>query len=109
MGTIVEVDVPRSVIDSVVKTDAQARQALDALDIDSEDQKKLSRILDMDQSDAINMLTIMNGLQRLRGIPRRSDTISVEFVAQSIQQKVEEMHVWLTAAMTASDANGMGC
>merc|ERR1712183_1047348 len=73
---LMELEVPRVIIDDTVENNLQARHALDALDIDPDDQKKLSKIADSDYSGTITMLELVTALQRLRGTPRRSDTIS---------------------------------
>merc|ERR1712110_1142275 len=86
-------------------------RALQALDIDPNDHKKLSDILDPDHSGTISIHELVNGLQRLRGQPRRSDTVMVDLMVRALQKMTEdigkEVHhiaVSLTAQRTATTA-----
>jgi len=82
--------VDRKVLDKVVLEPA-AVDALNALDIDPHDHDKLSDILDPDHGGTIGVLDLVNGLQRLRGDPRRSDIISVNLMIRSMQDKIEDI------------------
>jgi len=86
-----EVRIPRSIIDEVVKNDGEAKDALNALDIDPVDQRKLSKILDSSHSGSVGVIELMNGLVRLRGMPRRSDTVSAELVATVSLEKLDDI------------------
>merc|ERR1712129_202871 len=87
----------RDQFNTVVTQNEQARHALIELDIDPEDHKYLSDILDPDNSGTIGVLELVDGLQRLRGEPRRSDTIAIDLMVRSLQEKVDD--IW----------RGMGC
>eukprot|EP00930_Biecheleria_cincta_P068585 TRINITY_DN5614_c0_g1_i2.p1 TRINITY_DN5614_c0_g1~~TRINITY_DN5614_c0_g1_i2.p1 ORF type:complete len:583 (+),score=82.26 TRINITY_DN5614_c0_g1_i2:61-1749(+) len=100
---IADLDVPRRVIEEVIQTDPLARQALDELDIDRDDQRKLAKILDAGHSGRITMMWLVNGLSRLRGLPARSDTISVEFCVQAMQTQIHEIREFLAKRMGAKD------
>eukprot|EP00930_Biecheleria_cincta_P068586 TRINITY_DN5614_c0_g1_i4.p1 TRINITY_DN5614_c0_g1~~TRINITY_DN5614_c0_g1_i4.p1 ORF type:complete len:577 (+),score=78.63 TRINITY_DN5614_c0_g1_i4:61-1731(+) len=99
---IADLDMPRSVIQEVIEDDPLARHALDELDIGREDQRKLAKILDAGHSGSINLLSLVNGLSRLRGLPARSDTISVELCVQAIQTQIHEIHEVLAETMGAN-------
>merc|ERR1711862_614462 len=68
-----------------------AQRALSNLDIDPHDYSKLAQILDHEHRGAVDALDILNGLQRLRGITRRSDTISLALVVDGMQEKIEHI------------------
>mmetsp|Transcript_86841 Transcript_86841/g.202123 ORF Transcript_86841/g.202123 Transcript_86841/m.202123 type:complete len:619 (-) Transcript_86841:381-2237(-) len=90
MSELFNIGIHTSVMDSVV-LDKEVVEALQALDIDASDHKKLSDILDPDHSGRITILELVEGLQRLRGQPRRSDTVMVDLMIRSLQRMVEEM------------------
>ena len=77
------------------------------MDIDPADQFKLANILDAEHKGKIDVNSILSGLQRLKGTQRRSDVISVEFVAIAIQNKLskihDELHLMLTSRMENDD------
>jgi hypothetical protein len=87
---LMALEVDRSVLDAVVK-EPEAVRALNSLDIDPDDHNKLSDILDPDHGGTVSVIDLVNGLQRLRGEPRRSDIISVNLMIRSLQDKVEEI------------------
>merc|ERR1712048_385656 len=95
----------RSIVEEVVQHNALAGAALHALDIRPEDQDKLANFLDPDHSGTIDVLACVNGLRRLRGTPLRSDTISVELVAQATQEKVEEILSWVRENAAAAEVD----
>merc|ERR1712113_14281 len=68
-----------------------AIQALNALDIEAGDHPKLANILDYRHAGAINVVDLVNGLQRLRGTPRRSDSISIELVLEGMQEEINKI------------------
>merc|ERR1712232_1190652 len=70
-------------------TDHVAVQALNALDIDAQDHKYLSDILDPDKSGSITVLEFVRGLKRLRGEPRRSDIVTVDLMMRSLHEKID--------------------
>jgi len=85
------VDVSRSVLDHIIFHDKTVMQALLNLDIDQQDHKHLSDILDPDNSGSISMVEFIDGLKRLRGDARRSDIITVDLMIRSLQERIEEM------------------
>lgn len=87
---LMHVKITRAIIDEAI-LDPVAISALNDLDIDPHDHDKLSDILDPDHTGLISVLDLVNGLQRLRGQPRRSDIISVVLMLRSLQDNVEEM------------------
>lgn len=80
-----EIDLPGSIISEFVK-DPQAISALDDLEIDPEDHEFLSDILDPDNSGSVGLFEFVDGLRRLRGVPRRSDIVAVDLMVRSIQK-----------------------
>jgi len=95
---IVDWPLERSLIQKIANDDEVASAALDALDIDPEDQKHISQIADYNQAGSVSVVQLLNVLQRLRGIPRRSDIISVELVCQGILSYVLEIHSCIFAS-----------
>lgn len=79
------------ILDGIVRYNDEVKQALNALDIEQSDHKRLSDILDPDHSGTIGVLELTSGLQRLRGGPRRSDVITVDLMVRSLQEKVDEV------------------
>eukprot|EP00928_Gymnodinium_smaydae_P074570 TRINITY_DN57600_c0_g1_i1.p1 TRINITY_DN57600_c0_g1~~TRINITY_DN57600_c0_g1_i1.p1 ORF type:complete len:589 (+),score=84.37 TRINITY_DN57600_c0_g1_i1:51-1817(+) len=80
----------REDVDRMIKDDV-AIAALDALDIDSDDHKHLSDILDPDNGGTIDVLEMVDGLDRLRGQPRRSDIVQIDMMVRALQSKTEEI------------------
>jgi len=95
---IFSVDVPGKVIDLVVK-DPVAIQALNDLDIDPEDHKYLSDILDPDNGGSVAISEFVDGLRRLRGDPRRSDIVTVDLMIRSMQQQIGDIQRKVTALL----------
>jgi len=87
---VIKVSFDRATIELVVQSD-NVINALDALDIDINDHKRLSDILDPDHSGDISVLELVEGLRRLRGTPRRSDVVTVDLMVRSMQVRVEEI------------------
>merc|ERR1712232_830487 len=90
ISSVVATSIPAKSMDDVVKN-PEAIDALNALDIDPEDHKILSDILDPDQSGEITVAELVQGLKRLRGEPRRSDIITVDLMVRSLQRKMDEL------------------
>merc|ERR1711920_766142 len=95
-------EVNRSVLEEVAQ-DKEIGKLLDALDIDPQDQKKLGHIADSGHRGCVSISDLVNGLQRLRGIQRRSDTISVELEVQKVHAKIEEIHRLFLGSSKAAD------
>mmetsp|Transcript_53022 Transcript_53022/g.87899 ORF Transcript_53022/g.87899 Transcript_53022/m.87899 type:complete len:153 (+) Transcript_53022:66-524(+) len=97
---LVDEDLPREVVDDVCKHDEETKEALNKLYIDPGDREKLADILDPDHSGSIGFLELVNGLQRLRGLPRRSDIVTIDLMLRSVQEKMDEIE---TAIMKNSE------
>merc|ERR1712070_1110434 len=79
-------------VQRVVNESKALRDALGNLDIDVNDHTRLGDILDPDRSGTITSLELINGLLRLRGHTRRSDTITVDLMVRSLQERVDEIY-----------------
>lgn len=88
---IVKVEFDRHIMENLVRCDA-VKLSLNELDIDSADHNILWDILDPDHSGLISVLELVDGLQRLRGVPRRSDTVTVQLMMRALQEQVDEIH-----------------
>lgn len=95
IDAILATEIPREVIDGVVREDKEVRKALNNLDIEQCDHRYLSDILDPDNGGTVNTRELVDGLKRLRGDPRRSDIITVDLMIRSMQEKVDEMWGWM--------------
>lgn len=93
--------VNRQTIDEVVK-DSDAINALNNLDINPEDHKYLSDILDPDNTGQIPIPDFVDGIRRLRGEPRRSDIVSVDLMIRSIQTSLDVMGQKISAVYELS-------
>merc|ERR1712061_183238 len=89
-------DLDTQVIDQII-TEKEVIEALNALDIDPDDHKYLSDILDPDNSGSIGIVEFYDGLKRLRGGPRRSDIVSVDLMIRSLQNTVQDISTRITA------------
>jgi hypothetical protein len=67
--------------------DAAVTGALDTLEIDAADHMYLFDILDNDNTGSIYVSQLVDGLQRLRGDPRRSDIITIDLMVRAIQEQ----------------------
>eukprot|EP00929_Paragymnodinium_shiwhaense_P116946 TRINITY_DN8701_c0_g1_i1.p1 TRINITY_DN8701_c0_g1~~TRINITY_DN8701_c0_g1_i1.p1 ORF type:complete len:665 (-),score=183.51 TRINITY_DN8701_c0_g1_i1:329-2323(-) len=108
---IFKLDIPCSVIEHLVRVDKHGRpnnpemiKALEALDIDPEDNPLLSDIFDPDNGGYVTVADLVDGLRKLRGDPRRSDIVTVDLMIRSMQ---EEIHEILQRAR-AADGDGDG-
>lgn len=91
LDKIVHVEFTREELDEMVQDDKKVAAALHDLDIDSNDYRRLSDILDPDHSGTVGVLELVEGLRRLRGAPRRSDVVSIDLMIRSLQERVEEV------------------
>lgn len=82
---LVDLEVPREVIDEIVQL-PHVKDALSDLDINPEDHGHLSDLLDPDNGGTIGIIDFIDGIGRLRGDPRRSDIVSVDLMIRSVQQ-----------------------
>merc|ERR1712061_661891 len=96
ISEIMNLDFERSIMDEVVM-EPDMIEALNALDIDPDDHKYLSDILDPDNSGSIGIVEFYDGLKRLRGGPRRSDIVSVDLMIRSLQNTVQDISTRITA------------
>merc|ERR1712187_472630 len=87
---IINLEVPRSVIEQLAQ-DPAAQKSLIDLDIDPEDNEHLVDIFDPDNGGTITVTDFIEGLRRLRGDPRRSDIISIDLMLRSVQTSVNEI------------------
>lgn len=87
---VAELEIPRACFKDCMEV-PDAREALLNLDIGEEDHAHLDDILDPDQSGSISILEFMDGVARLRGLPRRSDVITVELILRSVQQSLKDL------------------
>lgn len=85
-------EIPREVVDDLCQNDAETIAALNDLDIDPADHGTLGDTLDPDHSGTINFTELLTGLQRMRGLPRRSDIVSVDLMLRATQDKLELIH-----------------
>merc|ERR1719362_2342472 len=88
---ILQAEFHRDEFDRVVHEDQSAKKALIELDIEPQDHKYLSDILDPDNGGTIGVLELVDGLKRLRGEPRRSDTIAIDLMVRSLQPKIDDI------------------
>jgi len=102
----------RKLFDEVLETDGKAQEALQELDIQKADHRYLSDILDPDNSGTIGVFELIDGLQRLRGDPRRSDIIAVDLMVRAIQMKIDDLWRWkaeeLGLVAPKGSADGIG-
>merc|ERR1712187_290106 len=90
IGDIINVEMNRSVVDELVKI-PECKKALDDLDIEHQDHRRLAEILDYDHSGTIDVFEFVNGLLRLRGQPRRSDIVSIDLMVRSLQTLAQQI------------------
>merc|ERR1719326_1255304 len=69
--------------------DDRVKRALDELDINPDDHEKLFDILDSDNTGAMFVNEVLDGIARLRGEPRRSDIVCVDLMVRSIQKQCQ--------------------
>lgn len=91
LDRILGLEYERDQFQELVEGSVAAQKALDELDIGKQDWRHLSDILDPDNSGTIAIFELLDGLQRLRGSPRRSDIIAVDLMLRSVQQKIDIM------------------
>lgn len=94
LSEMIQMTFPRQVIDEVVHKNERALHALTRLDIDPSDHKYLSDILDPANTGSVSVPTLVDGLKRLRGEPRRSDIITVDLMIRSSQKKIDDIWRW---------------
>jgi len=92
-------EISRELFDFVIQTDGNAQRALQELDIPKADHRFLSDILDPDNSSTIGIFELIDGLQRLRGDPRRSDIIAVDLMIRATQLKIDDLWQWTHDAL----------
>lgn len=109
IDSILEVEFSRSTIDKVIRGDDdrghRVRAYLNSLDIDAHDHKRLPDILDPDHSGTIGVMELVEGLQRLRGDPRRSDVVTVDLMVRSLQEKVDLVLDYVSEARELRERN----
>mmetsp|Transcript_41662 Transcript_41662/g.76690 ORF Transcript_41662/g.76690 Transcript_41662/m.76690 type:complete len:254 (+) Transcript_41662:2-763(+) len=85
--------------------DTRVQKALRDLEIDESDFKYLFDILDNDNTGSIYISQLSDGLERLRGDPRRSDIICVDLMVRSIQQQTDFLVQAAKANVKSSTGN----
>jgi len=86
------VQIKSKLIDELVELE-HVKDALDDLDINPDDHKQLSELLDPDHGGTIGVVDFIDGVRRLRGEPRRSDIVNINMMVRSLQAAVAETHV----------------
>jgi len=84
--------------------DPAVQKALTDLEIDEADHKYLFDILDNDNTGSITVTQLSDGVERLRGDPRRSDIICIDLMLRSIQEQT----TFLTQASKANVKSSSG-
>jgi hypothetical protein len=95
---IMETKFPRAVLKDAVMSD-KGKNALSNLDIQEEDHEYLDDILDPDNGGSVTIVDLVDGLQRLRGDPRRSDIVTIDLMIRSLQLSNEERFHCLKASI----------
>jgi len=90
------VKVTRTVFDECIGM-PEVHDILNKLDIAEDDRLDLFDVLDADQSGALTLGEIVEGLKKLRGEPRRSDIVSNGLLVRQLQRQ---------AVKTRDDLNG---
>merc|ERR1712079_508302 len=94
----------RQDVDLALETE-EVQRALSRLDIDPQDYRYLSDILDPNNRGFINTLELVDGLKRMRGKPHRGDIVAVDLMVRSIQEKVNDMMRWLEEGLKTKPDN----
>eukprot|EP00931_Biecheleriopsis_adriatica_P062177 TRINITY_DN37448_c0_g1_i1.p1 TRINITY_DN37448_c0_g1~~TRINITY_DN37448_c0_g1_i1.p1 ORF type:complete len:208 (+),score=31.25 TRINITY_DN37448_c0_g1_i1:51-674(+) len=87
---IVQAEVPTELIDVTV-SEPLVIAALNELDIDPQDHKRLADIFDPDNGGTVEIADVATGIRRLRGDPRRSDIVCVDLMIRSMQPVLAEI------------------
>jgi hypothetical protein len=87
LGAVSGVTITEATFEEYIQDETVCR-ALNDLEIDEADHKYLFDILDNDNTGTIVVSQLVDGLQRLRGDPRRSDIITVDLMTRDIQSKI---------------------
>jgi len=69
--------------------DPEAQKLLEDLDVAEEDRMGLFDVLDADGGGTLQLLEIILGVLKLRGMPRRSDVVQVGLMVRSLQEKLD--------------------
>jgi len=91
VDAIYDINLASSTIDEIVKM-PHVQDMLDDLDIDAQDHRILSELLDPDNGGTIGVVDFIDGLRRLRGEPRRSDVVSINMMIRSLQMLTSDIH-----------------
>merc|ERR1712113_24279 len=91
MEEVMALDLPCATIRKMARNE-EFRQSLNRLDIEPEDHQHLANILDPDGSGNIDAVEFVSGIERLRGMPRRSDVISAQLMIRSLQEKLDDLN-----------------
>mmetsp|Transcript_30385 Transcript_30385/g.69949 ORF Transcript_30385/g.69949 Transcript_30385/m.69949 type:complete len:642 (+) Transcript_30385:101-2026(+) len=69
--------------------DPEVCAILDALDVPEEERLDIFEVLDANGNGTLQLEELINGVIKLRGEPRRSDTVHVLLVIQSLQEEMQ--------------------
>lgn len=88
----------REALDGIVKSDHEAQQILDQLDIDPQEHYHLADIVDMDNSGIMTPSQLILALRRLRGSARHGEIVKVDLMVRALQIKIDAVWAWTQAA-----------
>jgi len=103
---LAELEIDATVVDEW-STDPKTKAALRDLDIDPLDDDGLSDILDPDNTGVIKITDVQEGLQKLRGITRRSDVLRVDLMIRDLQRSINGLKL-IPEKSDKCDASGSG-
>eukprot|EP00928_Gymnodinium_smaydae_P030404 TRINITY_DN22628_c0_g6_i1.p1 TRINITY_DN22628_c0_g6~~TRINITY_DN22628_c0_g6_i1.p1 ORF type:complete len:658 (-),score=83.22 TRINITY_DN22628_c0_g6_i1:129-2066(-) len=72
-----------------LSTDARFSELLSELDISTEDQLDLFDTFDVDGSQSLDLVELLQGVKKLRGDPHRSDVIGVSLLVRGLMDTVD--------------------
>eukprot|EP00928_Gymnodinium_smaydae_P030406 TRINITY_DN22628_c0_g8_i1.p1 TRINITY_DN22628_c0_g8~~TRINITY_DN22628_c0_g8_i1.p1 ORF type:complete len:337 (-),score=52.24 TRINITY_DN22628_c0_g8_i1:97-1035(-) len=72
--------------------DARFSELLSELDISAEDQLDLFDTFDVNGSQTLDLVELLQGVKKLRGDPHRSDVIGVSLLVRGVMESLEIMH-----------------
>eukprot|EP00928_Gymnodinium_smaydae_P030398 TRINITY_DN22628_c0_g2_i3.p1 TRINITY_DN22628_c0_g2~~TRINITY_DN22628_c0_g2_i3.p1 ORF type:complete len:689 (-),score=80.67 TRINITY_DN22628_c0_g2_i3:85-2097(-) len=74
-----------------LSTDDRFSELLSELDISTEDQMDLFETFDVDGSQSLDLVELLQGVKKLRGDPHRSDVIGVSLLVRGVMDSLENM------------------
>eukprot|EP00928_Gymnodinium_smaydae_P071056 TRINITY_DN54737_c0_g1_i1.p1 TRINITY_DN54737_c0_g1~~TRINITY_DN54737_c0_g1_i1.p1 ORF type:complete len:572 (-),score=54.81 TRINITY_DN54737_c0_g1_i1:235-1950(-) len=88
---IVNIEIDRQTVSSVFFDNSVAVNCLSNLDIDPQDNARLSEVLDPDNGGTIAICDLVDGIWRLRGEPTRSDMVILDVMVRSLHMKIDKV------------------